>query len=64
MKQMDKELNKLKENIKKSRIDLIRIIEKAWPDYLKNDDVLRISEKLDELINRYNAYLKELTTKF
>lgn len=56
---MHKELKKLKENIEKSRLELIFIIEKAGPDCLINEDILRISNELDKLINRYNTYLRK-----
>jgi stage 0 sporulation regulatory protein len=58
---MCKDLSKLEDMISQTRIELMQIAEETG---LNSEDTLLSSQKLDELITRYQKLIKESITSF
>ena len=58
---MCKNISRLEDKISQTRIELMQIAEETG---LNSEDTLQSSQKLDELITRYQKLIKESITSF
>ena len=58
---MCKDISRLEDQISQTRIELMQIAEETG---LNSEDTLMSSQKLDELITRYQKLIKESITSF
>lgn len=58
---MCKDISRLEDQISQTRIELMQIAEETG---LNSEDTLLSSQKLDELITRYQKLIKESITSF